>query len=114
MESALVERIADLYRRRTVDGDRLVSALRDSIVLVPTTGPAGVLSITAHGVTWIPAFTSEAELARFAVARDAGGVAWSYLSVHGWRLLAVLGPDMGLAVDLAGARPMFFPPNDSN
>lgn len=109
MESALVARIADVYERHQVDGTALLTAFRDSVVLVPTADTKTMYTMTDQGATWIPTFTSAAELARFAVARGDGDAEWPYLTVHGWRLLETLAPGVGVVVDVAGERPMFFP-----
>lgn len=111
----LVERIADMYAG-TVDGPRLISALRESIVVVPTDGHDAVLTISDRGLTWVPAFTDTKALARFALARGDGEREWPYLTTRGARLRDVLVPplgrDVGIVVDVGSERPAFFPPTD--
>ncbi len=66
------------------------------------------------GIRWIYAFSSEAELTAFARARDYPGAELRYLTVYGSRLLDVavpaLGRACGVALDVASAQPMVFPP----
>jgi hypothetical protein len=97
----------------TFDGKCLVAAFRESLVLVPTEVDEALLTGDAQGVRWVYAFTSGVELARFGRARGQGGVEWSYLTVRGSRLLdgvlPAMGRPAGVAVDVAGARPMMFP-----
>ena len=109
--SALVERIADMYAG-TVDGPRLIAALRESIVVVPTDGHDALLTITDRGLTWVTAFTDTAALARFALARGDGERTWPYLTTLGERLLATVDPRTGIAVDVGSERPAFFPPTN--
>ena len=111
--SLWADQIAAVYGG-VLDGERLVAAFRDSIVLVPTSGDEALLTGDARGVRWVYAFTSASELARFGRARGQGATEWSYLTIRGARLLdAVLpaiGWPVGVAVDVAGGRPIMFPP----
>ncbi len=64
---------------------------------------------------WICAFSDEAALARFAVARGEAGREWVYQSVLGARLLDVLVPLLpgpaGVALDAGSAEGgVLFPP----
>ncbi|HEX7660530.1 MAG TPA: hypothetical protein VF444_13735 [Pseudonocardiaceae bacterium] len=113
----LVAEIARLYAG-IVDGPRLTSAFRESLVWLPTAAddPAGsVLTADYRGVHWLYAFTGEAELARFAMKTGGADRPRTYLTARGWRVLDVLVPAMdqpaGVAVDAAGKRPMFLPPS---
>ena len=109
--SALVDRIADMYAG-TVDGPRLLAALRESIVVVPTDGHDALLTITDSGLTWVPAFTDTAALARFALARGDGERTWPYLTTLGARLLSSIDARTGIAVDVGSDHPAFFPPTN--
>jgi hypothetical protein len=111
--SALVDRIADMYAG-TVDGPRLIAAMRESIVVVPTDGHDALLTITDRGLTWVTAFTDTTALARFARARGEGERAWPYLTTLGGRLLSFLDRTTGIAVDVGSEHPAFFPPVDQN
>jgi hypothetical protein len=115
MTSALVDSIAEVYAG-TVDGPRLVAAFRDALVVVPTDARDAVLTITDRGLTWVPAFTDTAALARFALARGDGAREWAYLTTRGSRLQDVLAPALGrnagIAVDVGSQRPVFFPPTN--
>ena len=66
------------------------------------------------GVRWVLAFTGESEIARFAAAHEKDDRAVDYLSTRGARLLDVAVPELGVpggvALDVAGKRPMFLPP----
>lgn len=113
VERDLFDALADLHAERG-DGSVVVAAFRAAIVLVPQVGAEGLLTGRKDGLRWIFAFTSEAELGRFAAARGEADRDWPYLTVLGRRLLDVVVPEIegpaGVALDVAGARPMLFPP----
>lgn len=93
----------------------VLAEFRASLVLVPQTGPGGpVWTGDEGGVRWIYAFTDEAELVSFAIARAHQGGALDYLTVYGSRLLDVgvpaVGVPAGVALNAAGSMPMLFPP----
>ncbi|MFI9719126.1 SseB family protein [Streptomyces sp. NPDC052396] len=96
----------------------LVGEFRRTRVLVPVhEGSGDLMSLTQHGICWLLAFTDEAALARFALARTPDGTEprdIEYRTAHGARLLDVaipaLGVPAGVALDIAGPRPMLFPP----
>lgn len=98
----------------TVDGQRLVAAFRDAIVVVPTDGDDALLTMDERGIRWVAAFTDTAALARFAAARGDADRAWPYLTTRGARLLDTLLPAVDgpacVAVDVGGPRPVFLPP----
>ncbi|MEU7029279.1 hypothetical protein AB0A60_21655 [Streptomyces sp. NPDC046275] len=128
--TALAERIAGV-RGGQGDARDMVGELRRALVLVPIDS-GGLWTAELGGVRWICAFTDEAALARFALARETPGNAgnagsgdapgnggtgreWEYSVLRGARLLDEIVPAMGVpagvAVDIAepdGA--MFFPP----
>ncbi|MGH3621466.1 MAG: SseB family protein [Sciscionella sp.] len=110
--SGLVDEIAAMYGGYG-NGEALVLAFRRSVVLVPRRGEEAVLTGDHGGVRWALAFTDEAELARFAAARKQDDRAVDYLSTRGSRLLDVVVPELGVpggvALDVAGKRPMFLP-----
>lgn len=73
------------------------------------------LTVEWGGVRWILAFSDEAALARFAVARGEGGREWAYRRVLGARLLDVAVPAVGVACGVAldaadGEDGVLFPP----
>lgn len=81
--------------------------------------PAGLYTAEQGGVRWLLAFSDEAALARFAVARGEGARSWPYQSILGARLLDVAVPAIaepgspcGVAVDAAdgAADAVLFPP----
>lgn len=110
----LADRIA---KARSGQGDpaALVGEFRRTAVLVPIVDD-GVMTAVRGGVRWIYAFSDEAALARFALARgSAPARPWEYRSVLGARLLDAVVPAMdgpaGVAVDVADAEgSMVFPP----
>jgi hypothetical protein len=116
--TALAERIAD---RRAGQGDPrdMVGELRRALVLVPIDS-GGLWTAELGGVRWICAFTDEAALARFALARETAGNStagrdWQFSVLRGARLLDEVVPAMdvpaGVAVNVADPDgSMFFPP----
>ncbi|MFC7303182.1 hypothetical protein ACFQVC_02990 [Streptomyces monticola] len=103
----------------------LLGEFRRRPVLVPLTSgadedvaEAGLWTADTGGVRWILAFSDESALARFALARGAGSVEWTYQQVLGARLLDVAVPAVaaegmpcGVALDAAdGAEGVLFPP----
>jgi hypothetical protein len=102
------------FRAGAVDAAAMLAAVRASVLIMPLTGAGQVLAGRARGVGWLYVFTSIEELARWARARDEGDPMWRYASIRGDRVLdrVVAGLDRpcGVAVDVAGARPMLLPP----
>ncbi|MGK5534095.1 SseB family protein [Streptomyces sp. URMC 129] len=102
-------------RAGTGDPAAMVGELRRTAVLVPLTD-GRFMSGVSNGIRWLFAFTDEAALARFAVARGAApGEEWEYAAVLGARLLDVVAPSVGgpvgVAVDVADEDgSMLFPP----
>ncbi|WP_246033541.1 SseB family protein [Streptomyces hundungensis] len=86
---------------------------RRTAVLVPEVG-GGWWTAEWGGIRWIHAFSDEAALARFAIARGEGDREWSFQRVLGARLLDVavpaLGVPAGVALDAGSPRGMIFPP----
>ncbi|NSC23350.1 hypothetical protein FM076_20235 [Streptomyces albus subsp. chlorinus] len=111
----LLEEIAET-RAGTGDPAALVGEFRRTAVLVPTVEEGRLLSAVHGGVRWIFAFTHEAALARFALARGSRPDAeWAYVSVLGARLLDAVVPQLGepagVAVNAADEDgSMLFPP----
>ncbi|MFB7618303.1 hypothetical protein [Kitasatospora sp. NPDC056181] len=103
-----------MLRAGVGDPALMVAQFRLSAVLVPRWGDEGVWTADEGGLRWIFAFTSEEELAAFARAKDVPVEGLPYLTVLGARLLDVavvgLGVAGGVALDVAGAEPMLFPP----
>lgn len=96
------------------DGESLVAAFRDAVVLLPQTADGPVAAGDYGGLRWVYAFTTEAELASWVVARGGDATAEQpYVTVRGSRVLEALplvGVPAGIAIDVAGAAPMFLPP----
>ncbi|WP_405444400.1 SseB family protein [Streptomyces niveus] len=93
----------------------LLGEFRRSAVLVPLDAGGDLWSADQGGVRWICAFSDEAALGRFAVARGEAGREWTYQSVLGARLLDVLVPLLpgpaGVALDAGSAEGgVLFPP----
>lgn len=93
----------------------LLGDFRRSAVLVPLDAGGDLWSADQGGVRWICAFSDEAALGRFAVARGEAGREWTYQTVLGARLLDVLVPLLpgpaGVALDAGSAEGgVLFPP----
>ncbi|OIJ67516.1 hypothetical protein [Streptomyces mangrovisoli] len=85
-------------RRRRFAG--ALEAFRETAVLVPVRDN-GWLTADFGGVRWILAFSDEAALARYALARGEGREEWAYQTVLGARLLDVAVPEAGLPCGVA-------------
>lgn len=122
IENAVLRSEIDLVRHGVGDAEALMGSLRRSVLYVPCAGPVpadpadtprAVRSGDQDGIRWIYAFTTPTELADFLLARGEGEDEVGYLTVRGDRLLDVavpaLGVPGGVAVDVAGDRPMLFP-----
>ncbi|MDT0486205.1 SseB family protein [Streptomyces doebereineriae] len=140
--ATLAAEIHDLYDGQG-DGDRLLAAFRAAALYVPFAAvdadrdpetsvadaddaqDQAMCSGEADGVRWLYAFTSTAELERFARARAEAGTdpGWAsgrirYWTVLGSRLLDIAVPaavaesrtPAGVAVDVGGIRPLLLPP----
>jgi hypothetical protein len=112
--AALASELADLHAGNG-DPDALMDAFRASVVMVPTLEGGDLWATSSGGIHWVYAFSDDAELAHFAVARGADGSSdVEYVTVYGWRLLdevvPAVGEPAGVALDVAGRRPMLFPP----
>lgn len=109
--TGLVERV----RGGEAAGAAMVERFRDTAVLVPLDGRGRLAAADAGGIRWVFAFTTPAELAAWVLARGGDGDAEQrYVTVLGRRLLTVApashdGP-VGVALDVAGDRPMLLPP----
>lgn len=79
----------------------LLGEFRRTAVLVPLGGDDVPLAGDFGGIRWIYAFSSEAALARFAIARGEGGREWPYQRVLGARLLDAAVPAVGVACGVA-------------
>lgn len=82
----------------------LLGEFRRSAVLVPVEADDAALTGHFGGVRWIYAFSGEAELARFAIARGEGDREWGYRRVLGARLLDVAVPAVGVSCGVATGR----------
>ncbi|MFI6700421.1 SseB family protein [Streptomyces sp. NPDC050509] len=87
---------------------------RRTAVLVPDDGQGGLWTAEQGGIRWICAFSDEAALARFAVARGDAAREWPYRTVLGARLLDVMVPlvgvPAGVALDAGSPDGTLFPP----
>ncbi|MFC9645734.1 hypothetical protein ACFTZF_45795 [Streptomyces mirabilis] len=85
----------------------LLGEFRRTAVLLPLADDGSPLVADFGGVRWIYAFSDEAALARFAIARGEGARAWAYDRVLGARLLdaavAATGVPCGVALDVGSA-----------
>ncbi|MER7717790.1 hypothetical protein ABTX99_12715 [Streptomyces flaveolus] len=92
----------------------LVGEFRRTAVLVPLDGDDVPLTGDHGGVRWIYAFTDEAALAGFAMARGQQTREWAYRRVLGARLLDVgvpaAGVPCGVAVDVGSDDAVLLPP----
>ncbi|MEW2621659.1 SseB family protein [Streptomyces sp. NPDC048106] len=86
---------------------------RRTAVLVPVDEHDVPLTGDHGGVRWILAFSSEAALARYALARGEGDREWAYQRWLGARLLdaavPAVGVPCGVALDVGGAGALFPP-----
>lgn len=103
-----------MLRAGAGDPALMLAEFRRSALLVPRWGEDALWSADEGGLRWIYAFTSEAELAAFARVKELSADGLPYLTVLGSRLLDVAVPGLGVpggvALDVAGAQPMLFPP----
>ncbi|MEU3983945.1 hypothetical protein AB0F77_28345 [Streptomyces sp. NPDC026672] len=111
----------DEVRSRRREFAALLGEFRRTPVLVPLgEGPGpdserGLLTADLNGIRFLLAFSDEAALARYAVARGGAAREWTYQTVLGARLLDVAVPaagvPCGVALDCAdGADGVVFPP----
>ncbi|MCT9089266.1 SseB family protein [Streptomyces sp. ASQP_92] len=91
----------------------VLGGFRRTATLVPEV-EGGWWTAEWGGIRWIHAFSDEAALARFAIARGEGDREWAYQRVLGARLLDIavpaLGVPAGVALDVGSPRGMVFPP----
>lgn len=108
--------LAEFHSQR-LDITAVLATLETSTLLAPVPDGAHLLVGQSRGVTWIPAFTSEDQLRRYAMLRCEADRPWQYRRIPGDQLLgAVLdividtvpGP-CGLAIDVAGQHPLLLP-----
>jgi hypothetical protein len=107
----LVERV----RAGDGAGAAMVQAFRTTVVLAALGRDGRVAAADAGGIRWVFAFTSPAELAAWTLARGGDGdTALEYVTILGRRLLTVApagaARPVGVALDVAGGRPMLLPP----
>jgi hypothetical protein len=109
----LAEQVANFYAG-ALGGPTLVAAFREALLFVPLGDGTTLLTADDGALRWLYAFTSSAELARYAAARGEADREWRYITVRGARVLEEFLPGLpqpcGVALDVAGARPMTFPP----
>ncbi|WP_232247288.1 SseB family protein [Kitasatospora azatica] len=94
------------------DSAELVDLLRSATVLCPLVDGEPLVA-ELGSIQWIYAFTDEAALARFAVARGDGDREWDFARIEGDLLLDVAVPALdgpgGVAVNVGSPAPMSFP-----
>lgn len=101
-----------LVRGGLGDAAQLRRALRESVLLVlPWDDDESVVSAEQDGIRWVYAFTSEPDVARYALRRGAArDTDVPYLAIRGERLLDVRSDvPWGVAIDVAGAHPFLLP-----
>lgn len=91
----------DEVRRRRREFAILLGRFRRTPVLVPVDGQDAPLVADLGGIRWILAFSNEASLARYAVARGEGDRAWPYQRWLGARLLDAAVPAVGVPCGVA-------------
>lgn len=110
---ALAAEVARFYTSAP-DGLALMAAFRQALLLVPLVKGNTLLVADHGGLRWLYAFTSGPELARYAAALGATGEECHYITVRGARVLEEFLPALpqpcGVVLDVAGQRPMTFPP----
>jgi len=110
---ALREQVAMVYTS-SPEERALLAAFREALLLVPLGDETTVLTADYGGLHWLYAFTSGTELARYAAVRGEANREWHYLTVRGRRVLKDFLPGLpqpcGVVLDVAGERPMMFPP----
>ncbi|MET7482557.1 hypothetical protein [Streptomyces sp. NPDC005538] len=79
----------------------LLGEFRRTAVLVPTDEDDAPLLADFGGIRWIYAFSNDAALARFAIARGEGGREWPYQRMLGARLLDAAVPAVGVPCGVA-------------
>jgi hypothetical protein len=97
--AALAE--ADEVRCRRRDFAILLGLFRRTPVLVPVDGQDAPLVADLGGIRWILAFSNEASLARYAVARGESDREWPYQRWLGARLLDAAVPAVGVPCGVA-------------
>jgi hypothetical protein len=109
----LAEQVANFYAGAP-GGPALVAAFREALLFVPLGDGTALLTADGGGLRWLYAFTSSTELARYAAAREEADREWHYVTVRGARMLEQFLPGLpqpcGVVLDVAGERPMTFPP----
>lgn len=103
-----------LARGALGNADALQRAVHDSVLYVLPLGEESLMCSAMGGVDWVLAFTSVAEVARYALAKGADpGEEVDYLSVTGEHLVEQVlpgwGRPAGVAFDVAGAEPFLMP-----
>lgn len=103
-----------LARGALGNAEALKRAVHDSVLYVLPLGEEGLMCSAMGGVEWVLAFSSVAEVARYALAKGADPAEEvDYLSVTGEHLVEQVlpgwGRPAGVAFDVAGAEPFLMP-----
>lgn len=103
-----------LARGGLANAEALKRAVHDSVLYVLPLGEDGLMCSTLEGIEWVLAFTSVADVARYAVAKGAAAdEEVDYLGVSGARLVEQVlpgwGKPTGVALDIAGPEPFLMP-----
>ncbi|MEV5545518.1 SseB family protein [Streptomyces sp. NPDC052309] len=113
-EAVAPDEAASLIGAKRREFAALVGEFRRTAVLVPLDEDEIPLTGDQGGVRWIYAFTDEAALARFAIARGEQRREWTFRQVLGARLLDVavpaVGVPCGIAVDVGSEDGVLLPP----
>ncbi|MCS0602405.1 hypothetical protein NX794_14465 [Streptomyces sp. LP11] len=113
--AAAVTDATEAVERRRREFATLLGEFRRAAVLVPVDETGAPLTGDQGGIRWIYAFSDEAALARFALARGEGEREWAYQRCLGARLLdagvRAAGVPCGVALDVGSAgEGALFPP----
>lgn len=95
----------------------LTSAFDSAVVFVPTMGRDVLVTGVAGGRSWVCGFSGEGEYQRFLADHAPESAWWGCLAVEGARLrdaVARARDSAGIAIDVAGERPCFFPRDAGN
>ncbi len=109
---SLVLEVEAFHRRQGFFAD-VLAAFRETVVLAPVREER-LVAAERDGVRWLLAFSDETALAAYLTERQERAEPVPYLRVTGARLLDAAVPraggPAGVALDIAGDRPVLFPP----
>lgn len=104
--------LAEFHGQR-LDITAVLTALKTSTLLTPVPDGFHLLVGQSRGITWVPTFTSEEQLRRYAILRCEADRPWQYRRIPGDQLLSAvldgIPSPCGLAIDIAGQHPLLLP-----